>query len=266
MSIEAEALRGIISDLVARLKPDNIVDKLYEAKLLTQAEYESLISREMKLDVRDVNRRILLAVSKGPEGSVVTFAEIVKSNDQSELAGEILRGKNLVIPLAEFNFGINLWRQSPFTAVVLSSFSLIGDSMRTVSSLCILTTAHVKASSAQTGRPQSRSVSTSAAITLTREEVAMKHTRDDGGSDATQSCSPLPSSNKPFLSTFEASDPITSSTVWTVLSLCPLTYNTMQASTLSVLEISCLVMPRHTQGVPDPLPLHTHIYRSSRIW
>ena len=238
MSIEAEALRGIFSDLVARLKPDNIVDKLYEAKLLTQAEYESLISREMKLDVRDVNRRILLAVSKGPEGSVVTFAEIVKSNDQSELAGEILRGKNLVIPLAEFNFGINLWRQSPFTAVLLSSFSLIRDSMRTVSSLCILTTAHVKASSR---RPQSRSVSTSAAITLTREDVAMKHTHDDGGSDATQSCSPLPSSNKPFLSTFEASDSITSSTVWTVLSLCPLTYNTMQASTLSVLEISCVL-------------------------
>ena len=104
MSIEAEALRGIFSDLVARLKPDNIVDKLYEAKLLTQAEYESLITREMKLDVRDVNRRILLAVSKGPEGSVVTFAEIVKSNDQSELAGEILRGKNLVIPLAELKF------------------------------------------------------------------------------------------------------------------------------------------------------------------
>ena len=236
MSIEAEALRGIFSDLVARLKPDNIVDKLYEAKLLTQAEYESLISREMKLDVRDVNRRILLAVSKGPEGSVVTFAEIVKSNDQSELAGEILRGKNLVIPLADFNFGINLWRQSPFTAVVLSSFSLIRDSMRTVSSLCILTTAHVKASSAQTRRPQSRSVST-----LTREDVAMKHTRDDGGSDATQSCSPLPSSNKPFLSTFEASDPITSSTVWTVLSLCPLTYNTMQASTVSIREISCVL-------------------------
>ena len=236
MPFEAEALRGIFSDLVARLKPDNIVDKLYEAKLLTQAEYESLISREMKLDVRDVNRRILLAVSKGPEGSVVTFAEIVKSNDQSELAGEILRGKNLVIPLAEFNFSINLWRQSPFTAVVLSSFSLIGDSMRTVSSLCILTTAHVKASSAQTRRPQSRSVST-----LTREDVAMKHTRDDGGSDATQSCSPLPSSNKPFLSTFEASDPITSSTVWTVLSLCPLTYNTMQASTVSIREISCVL-------------------------
>lgn len=240
MSFEAEALRGIFSDLVARLKPDNIVDKLYEAKLLTQAEYESLISREMKLDVRDVNRRILLAVSKGPEGSVVTFAEIVKSNDQSELAGEILRGKNLVIPLAEFNFGINLWRQSPFTAVVLSSFSLIGDSMRTVSSLCVLTTAHVKASSAQTRRPQSRSVSTSAAITLT-EDVAMKHTRDDGGSDVAHSCSPLPSSNKPFLSTFEASDPITSSTVWTVLSLCPLTYNTMQASTVSIREISCVL-------------------------
>ena len=101
MSFEAEALRGIFSDLVARLKPDNIVDKLYEAKLLTQAEYESLISREMKSDVRGVNRRILLAVSKGPVGSVVTFAEIVKSNDQSELAGEILRGKDLVRPFVD---------------------------------------------------------------------------------------------------------------------------------------------------------------------
>ena len=109
MSFEAEALRGIFSDLVARLKPDNIVDKLYEAKLLTQAEYESLISREMKLDVRDVNRRIMLAVSKGPVGSVVTFVEIVKSNDQSELAGEILRGKDLVRPFVDCYFAINLW-------------------------------------------------------------------------------------------------------------------------------------------------------------
>ena len=104
-----------------------------------------------------------------------------------------------------------------FTAAVLLSFSLVRDSMRTVSSFCIFTTAHVKTSSVQTRRPQSRSVSTSGAIALTREDVAMKHTRDDGGSDVTQSCSPLSSSNKPFLSTIESSGPITSSTVWTVL-------------------------------------------------
>lgn len=216
MAFEAEALREIFSDLVARLKPDDIVDKLYEAKLLTQAEYESVISREMKLGVRDVNRRILLAVSKGPKDSVVTFAEIVKSNDQAELAGEILRGKDLVRPLADFHLVYIISIYGDRVPSLKSSFSLIRNSMRTVSSFCFLTTAHARARSAQPHRLQSRSLSTSAAITLAREDVAMKDTRDDGGNDVTQSCSPMSSSNKPLLNTFEASDPEASSTVWTV--------------------------------------------------
>ena len=96
MSREAEALRPLISDLVVRLQPDDIVDKLYETKLLTQADYEGLIRDiSQKSDLRGVNRRILMAVSKGPEGSVVKFARIVKTS-QPDLGTEILRGKDRV--------------------------------------------------------------------------------------------------------------------------------------------------------------------------
>ena len=94
MSREAEALRPIFSDLVVRLQPDDIIDKLYETQLLTQAEYEGLMEGiSQKSDLRGVNRRILMAVSKRPEGSVVKFARIVKTS-QPDLAAEILRGKD----------------------------------------------------------------------------------------------------------------------------------------------------------------------------
>ena len=97
MSREAEALRPIFSNLVRRLKPDDIVDKLYENKLLTQAEYGGLIKDvSQQSDLTGVNRRILMAVSKGPEGSVVKFAGIVKTS-QPDLGTEILRGKDRVI-------------------------------------------------------------------------------------------------------------------------------------------------------------------------
>ena len=94
MSCEAEALRPLFSKLVVRLQPDDIVDKLYETKLLTQAEYEGLIRDiSQKSDLRGVNRRILMAVSKGPEGSVVNFVEILRTS-QPDLAGEIQQGKD----------------------------------------------------------------------------------------------------------------------------------------------------------------------------
>ena len=96
MSSEAEALRPIFADLVARLQPNDIVDKLYQAKLLTRADFDGII-RDTS-DQRGVNRRILMAVSNGSEGAVVKFAEIVKTS-QSDLAGDILRGKDRVDPL-----------------------------------------------------------------------------------------------------------------------------------------------------------------------
>ena len=80
---------------MVRLQPDDIVDKLYETKLLTQAEYEGLIkdiSQKSEL-VRGVNRRILMAVSKGPEGSVDKFVEILRTS-QPDLADEIQQGKD----------------------------------------------------------------------------------------------------------------------------------------------------------------------------
>ena len=94
MSSEAEALRPFFSKLVPRLQPDDIVDQLYETKLLTQAEYEGLIKDiSQKSELRGVNRRILMAVSKRPEGSVDTFLDILRRSQQ-ELADEIQKGEN----------------------------------------------------------------------------------------------------------------------------------------------------------------------------
>lgn len=94
MSSEAEVLRPFFSELVRRLKPDDIVDKLFETELLTQAEYEAIIKDiSPRSDLRGVNRRILMAVINGRQGSVRIFVEILRAN-QSDLAREIQKGKN----------------------------------------------------------------------------------------------------------------------------------------------------------------------------
>lgn len=94
MSSEAEVLRPFFSELVRRLKPDDIVDKLFETELLTQAEYEAIIKDiSPRSDLRGVNRRILMAVINGRQGSVRIFVEILRAS-QSDLAREIQKGKN----------------------------------------------------------------------------------------------------------------------------------------------------------------------------
>lgn len=90
-----EALRPIFAQLVMRMQPDDIVDKLYQSKLLTQTEYEGLVKDiSQKSDLKDVNWRILMAVKKGPERSVEEFVGILKTS-QPDLAHELLRGKCL---------------------------------------------------------------------------------------------------------------------------------------------------------------------------
>ena len=119
MSSEAEALRPITSKLVLRLQPDDIVDELYENKLLTRAEYEGLITDiSQKSDQRGVNRRILMAVSKGPEGSVDTFAWILRRS-QPDLATEVQKGKNT--PCLNFRH----YRQSHVIVVYLLNMSSV---------------------------------------------------------------------------------------------------------------------------------------------
>ena len=119
MSSEAEALRPITSKLVLRLQPDDIVDELYENKLLTRAEYEGLITEiSQKSDPRSVNRRIVMAVSKGPEGSVDTFAWILRRS-QPDLATEVQKGKNTLC----LNF--RHYRQSHVIVVYLLNMSSV---------------------------------------------------------------------------------------------------------------------------------------------
>ena len=94
MSSEAEVLRPFFSELVRRLKPDDIVDKLFETELLTQAEHEAIIKDiSQQSDLSGVNRRILMAVINGRQGSVRIFVEILRAS-QSDLASEIQKGKN----------------------------------------------------------------------------------------------------------------------------------------------------------------------------
>ena len=100
MSREAEGLRSIFSDVVLRLQADDVVDKLYEIKLLTHADHEELARDiSLKTDLRGVNRRILRAVRRGPAGSTHKFAEIVQTS-QPELATDIFRGMHHSAPYA----------------------------------------------------------------------------------------------------------------------------------------------------------------------
>ena len=56
MSSEAKALRSCFSKLVMRLQPDDIVDELFENRLLTQTEFEDLIKDvSHKSNLRGVN-------------------------------------------------------------------------------------------------------------------------------------------------------------------------------------------------------------------
>ena len=93
MSCEAEALRSCFPQLASRLQADDIIDDLYQASLLTQAQFDGL-ARDIsqKTDLKGVNRRILIAVSNGSEGSVAKFAEILKKS-QSDLAAVLLKGR-----------------------------------------------------------------------------------------------------------------------------------------------------------------------------
>lgn len=94
MDCETEALKSALPQLVARLKANDIIDRLCQANLLTQGEYESFCDAiSQNSDHRIVNRNIVIAVRKGPKGSVVKFQQIL-SGSQPALAGELGRGKD----------------------------------------------------------------------------------------------------------------------------------------------------------------------------
>jgi len=109
MSREAEGLRSIFSDVVLRLQADDVVDKLYEIKLLTHADHEELARGiSLKTDLRGVNRHILRAVRRGPAGSIHKFAGIVQTS-QPELATDIFRGMHPMHGAARQNRPAYLW-------------------------------------------------------------------------------------------------------------------------------------------------------------
>ena len=92
MDCETEALKSCLPQLVARLKANDIIDRLCQANLLTQGEYESYCDAiSQNSDHRVVNRYILIAVKKGAKGSIIKFEQILRKS-QPDLAGELRRG------------------------------------------------------------------------------------------------------------------------------------------------------------------------------
>ena len=93
MASEIAGLKQLFPQLVARLQASDIIDQLYQSSLVTEADHEGFVKDiSQKSDLRDVNRRILIAVRKGPTGSVAKFEEILRTS-QPDLADELLRGK-----------------------------------------------------------------------------------------------------------------------------------------------------------------------------
>ena len=93
MASEIGGLKHLFPELVARLQASDIIDHLYQSNLVTEADHEGFVKDiSQKSDLRDVNRRILIAVRKGPKGSVAKFEEILRES-QPDLADELLRGK-----------------------------------------------------------------------------------------------------------------------------------------------------------------------------
>lgn len=86
---EVEGLKQIFPQLVANLRADGIIDQLYQSKLLTYSEYIGFIKDiQQKSDYRYVNHRILMAVKKGPKGSIARFEEILRTS-QRDLAHKL---------------------------------------------------------------------------------------------------------------------------------------------------------------------------------
>ena len=92
-SNEEEGLKQIFPQLVASLQANDIIDHLYQKSLLTDSEYVGFAKDiAQKIHSRDVNRGILMAVKKGPKGSISKFEEILRMS-QPDLARELRKGK-----------------------------------------------------------------------------------------------------------------------------------------------------------------------------
>ena len=98
MDCEEKALQSFLPQLVVRLKADDVIDKLRKADLLTQREYERHCEEvSHNSDQRSINRKILIALRRGPKGSIAKFEQILRESQPDlagELAGELRRGED----------------------------------------------------------------------------------------------------------------------------------------------------------------------------
>ena len=122
MASEIGGLKQLFPQLVARLQASDIIDQLYQSNLVTEGDHEGFVKDiSQKSDLRDVNRRILIAVRKGPTGSVAKFEEILRES-QPDLADELLRGKTaLTVSSDQVLLSLSPVTDTPATARWLAS-------------------------------------------------------------------------------------------------------------------------------------------------
>ena len=94
---KAEAsLRPIFSRLVEELRADDVIDELYQSYILTKEEYESIQGTCWRAsspnELKDINRRLLMAIGNRPANAVNRMVEILRKN-QEALAVELERGE-----------------------------------------------------------------------------------------------------------------------------------------------------------------------------
>lgn len=94
---KAEAsLRPIFSKLVEELRADDVIDELYQSFILTKEEYESIQGTcwraSSQNELKDINRRLLMAIGNRPASTVTRMVEILMKN-QKALADALERGE-----------------------------------------------------------------------------------------------------------------------------------------------------------------------------
>ena len=89
--VDEAALQAVFPRLVQELQANDIIDELYQKRLVKKEEYEGILDASSKDDPKSVNRRILMAVIRRPPGFVSALVEILRGK-YSSLANALEKG------------------------------------------------------------------------------------------------------------------------------------------------------------------------------
>ena len=95
--VDEAALQAVFPRIVQELQANDIIDELYQKKLLKREEYEEILHAFSKDDPKSVNRRVLMAISRRPPGFVPALVEILRGK-YSSLANALEKGVCLHAP------------------------------------------------------------------------------------------------------------------------------------------------------------------------